>query len=180
MRITRTIGRFALPVLLLTSGMSSCSTDTRSDAAPSVENVVNIYNWADYIGSDTLAKFEAEYNIKVNYDLYDASSVVDVKLLTGNSGYDVILHSNQYASRLAPIGVFEKLDLSKLPNARHLDPEMMARVDVYELVRGYMLPYHWGTTGYAWLARTIRTLPRRAIWGRKKSLPRPRKSTDKS
>jgi putrescine transport system substrate-binding protein len=156
MRITRTIARAALTALLLIPGLNACSTDTKSDATPSVENVLNVYNWADYIGPDTLAKFEAEYGIKVNYDLYDSSGIVDVKMLTGNSGYDVVIHSNQYASRLAPIGVYEKLDMSRLPNARHLDPAMMVQVDVYELVRGYMLPYHWGTTGYAWNADMVR------------------------
>ena len=154
--MTRTIARSALTALLLVFGLSSCTADTKSDTSPSNANVVNVYNWADYIGLDTLAKFEAEYGIKVNYDFYDASGTVDVKMLTGNSGYDVVIHSNQYASRLAPIGVYEKLDMSKLPNARHLDPELMARVDVYELVRGYMLPYHWGSTGYAWNADMVR------------------------
>ena len=156
MRTTKKIARSALTALLLVPGLYACSTDTKSDAAPSDEKLVNVYNWADYIAPDTLEKFEAEYGIKVNYDFYDSSGIVDVKMLTGKSGYDVITHSNQYASRLAPIGVFEKLDMSKLPNARHLDPEMMEQIDIYELVRGYTLPYHWGTTGIAWNEEMVR------------------------
>jgi len=153
MRITKTIilaPLAPLAALLLIWGLGACSTDTRSDAVPSSDNVVNVYNWAEYIAPDTLETFEAEYGIKVNYDVYDSTGIVDVKLLTGKSGYDVIVHSNQYSSRLAPIGVFEKLDMSKLPNASHLDPEMMAQIDIYEHVRGYTVPYHWGTTGIAW------------------------------
>ena len=154
--MTRIIIRSALAALLLTSGLSACSGDTKSDSAPSDEYVVNVYNWAEYIAPDTIAKFESEFGIKVNYDLYDSTGIVDVKMLTGNSGYDVITHSNHYSSRLAPIGVFEKLDMSRLPNVRHLDPAIMAKIDVYPLVRGYTVPYHWGTTGIAYNADMVR------------------------
>jgi putrescine transport system substrate-binding protein len=119
------------------------------------EKLVNVYNWADYIAPGTIETFEAEYGIKVNYDIYDSSEVVDVKLLAGNSGYDVVVHSNQFSSRLAPIGVFEKLDVSRLDNMRHLDAETMRRID-YPQVRAYQVPYHWGSTGYAWNAALIR------------------------
>lgn len=118
-------------------------------------NVVNVYNWADYIAPATLDKFEAEYGIKVNYDIYDSSEVVDVKLLAGGSGYDVVVHSNQFSSRLAPIGVFEKLDFSRLDNIRHLDSEIMQRI-AYPAVAEYNVPYHWGTTGYAWNVEMVR------------------------
>ncbi len=141
-----------LGVLLLT-GLFACTGESVSDSARAV---VNVYNWADYIAPDTIDKFEAEYGIKVNYDTYDSSEVVDVKLLTGNSGYDVIVHSNQFGSRLTPIGVFEKLDLSKLPNTKHLDRDLMATIDVYDAVRDYSVPYHWGSTGYAWNVEMVR------------------------
>lgn len=127
-------------------------------------NVVNVYNWADYIAPDTVEKFEAEYGIKVNYDIYDSSEVVDVKLLTGSSGYDVVVHSGQFSSRLAPIGVFKKLDYSRLDNVRHLDPDLMKKIDTYEAIRGYKVPYHWGSTGYAWNAELVRErLPNHAM-----------------
>jgi putrescine transport system substrate-binding protein len=135
--------------------LAACTTD-RSTGLNDKDNVVNIYNWADYIAPDTISKFEAEYGIKVNYDIYDASDVVDVKLLAGNSGYDVVVHSSQYASRLTPIGVFEKLDYSRLDNRRNLDPELSAKVDSYEKTAGYSIPYHWGSTGYAWNERLVR------------------------
>ena len=135
--------------------VSSCARDDSTNVQ-SGENVVNVYNWADYIAPDTIEKFEAEYGIQVNYDIYDSSSVVDVKLLAGSSGYDVVVHSSQRASSLAPIGVYEPLDYSKLDNIKHLDAAIVARTDVYEAVRGFGLPYHWGTTGYAWNVAMVR------------------------
>lgn len=120
------------------------------------EQVVNVYNWADYMAPEAIEAFEAEYGIKVNYDIYDSSEVVDVKMLTGNSGYDVVVHSNQFSSRLAPIGVYEKLDFSRLPHVKNLDPQVMQAIDVYDEVRGYTVPYHWGSTGFAWNAEMVR------------------------
>ncbi len=119
-------------------------------------NIVNVYNWADYISPEVLDIFEAETGIKVNYDLYDSSEVVDVKLLTGNSGYDVVVHSNRFSTRLAPIGIYEKLDMGRFENFGNLDEDILARIDIYEPVRGYYLPYHWGTTGYAWNVDMVR------------------------
>ena len=135
--------------------LASCTTDRAAETA-SGERVVNVYNWADYIAPDTIRKFEAEYGIKVNYDIYDSSEVIDVKMLAGNSGYDFVVHASQFSSRLTPIGVYEKLDYSRLPNTKHLDPEIIERTDSYENTRGYSIPYHWGTTGYAWNVDMVR------------------------
>ncbi len=133
-----------------------CACGTNRNSASNDEKVVNVYNWADYIAPDTIEKFEAEYGIKVNYDLYDSSEVVDVKMLAGSSGYDVVVHSSQFSSRLTPIGVYEKLDYSRLDNIRHLDQEMIEKTDAYVNTRGYSVPYHWGTTGYAWNVELVR------------------------
>ncbi|RYG94894.1 MAG: spermidine/putrescine ABC transporter substrate-binding protein PotF, partial [Alphaproteobacteria bacterium] len=57
------------------------------------DNVVNVYNWSDYIAEDTVAKFEAETGIKVNYDVFDSNELVEAKLLAGASGYDVVVPS---------------------------------------------------------------------------------------
>ena len=142
---------FFTAVVALLPGCSGDAAQTARGAA-----VVNVYNWADYVAPDTLENFEAEYGIKVNYDIYDSSEVIDVKLLAGNSGYDVVVHSNQFSSRLAPIGVFRKLDPSRLSNIGNLDPDVMAQIDSYPAVRGYYVPYHWGSTGYAWNVDMVR------------------------
>ena len=134
--------------------LGACGGDSNTGSGSG--NVVNVYNWADYIGSDTLQRFTAETGIKVNYDTYAAAATVDVKLLTGNSGYDVVIHSNQFSSRLIDVGVYQKLDQTLLPNMKNLDPVTMRRIDVYEKVRGYNVPYHWGSTGFTWNVEMVR------------------------
>ncbi len=148
----RTVLRTALFSTFLLFG--ACADNVEN--SPAGENILNVYNWADYIAPDTLERFEAEYGIKVHYDTYDSSEVLDVKLLAGNSGYDIVVHSNQFASRLAPIGVFHKLDMTRFENLGNLDPDVLESIGVYQEVVDYNLPYHWGTTGYAWNVDMVR------------------------
>ena len=134
--------------------IAACGSDNPTGGND--ERVVNVYNWSDYIAEDTIEKFEAEYGIKVNYDVYDSAEIVDVKLLAGNTGYDVIIHSNSFSARIAPAGVHEPLDFSRIPNIKHLDPETMRIIDAYPNVRKLQVPYFWGTTGYAYNADMVR------------------------
>jgi putrescine transport system substrate-binding protein len=127
-----------------------------SNSANGSENVVNVYNWADAVAPGVIEQFESETGINVNYDTYAASATIDVKLLTGNSGYDVIFHDNLLASRLIDVGVYQKVDREQLPNLKNLDPQIMQQLDVYESVRGYNTPFHWGTTGFTWNVDLVR------------------------
>ncbi|HBM51297.1 MAG TPA: spermidine/putrescine ABC transporter substrate-binding protein PotF, partial [Marinobacter sp.] len=57
------------------------------------------YNWSDYIAEDTLAKFTQETGIKVVYDVYDSNEVLEAALLSGRSGYDLVVPSNHYVAK---------------------------------------------------------------------------------
>jgi putrescine transport system substrate-binding protein len=96
-----------------------------------------------------MANFEKEYGIKVNYDLYDSTEVVEAKLLAGNTGYDVVMHSVRYSARLIPVGVYQALDRGQLPLWHNLDPWVLKVMDGYDPGNRYGMPYMWGSTGYA-------------------------------
>ncbi|EAZ98286.1 polyamine ABC transporter, periplasmic polyamine-binding protein [Marinobacter sp. ELB17] len=78
---------------------------------------VRVYNWSDYIAEDTLAKFTKETGIKVIYDVYDSNEVLEAALLSGRSGYDLVVPSNHYVARQISAKAFVALDHSKLPPA---------------------------------------------------------------
>lgn len=126
------------------------------DARSAEEPVLNFYNWADYIHPDTIPNFEKEFGIKVNYDLYDASEVVEAKLLAGKTGYDLVLHSTSYSARLIPIGVFQPLDRSRLPRWDSLDPWVLQQMAVKDPGNRFAAPYMWGSTGFSYNADMIR------------------------
>ena len=112
------------------------------------EGTLNVYNWADYLGEETIANFEKEFNIDVTYDNYDSVETVDAKLLAGNSGYDVVQHSSTNISKLIPTGVIKQLDVSKLPNFSHMSKEVMSQIATnWDPNNDHIVPYMWGTHG---------------------------------
>jgi putrescine transport system substrate-binding protein len=121
-----------------------------ASAAATEPPVLNVYNWADYIGRDTLAAFTAETGIRVNYDTYESSEIVEAKLLTGGTGYDLVVHGGQYSARLIPLGIFRPLDHSRLPNWKQLDPKVLEILANYDPGNVYAAPYMWGSTGFAY------------------------------
>ena len=120
------------------------------------ERVVNVYTWADYIGPTTIADFERETGIHVNYDTYDSSETVDTKLLAGSTGYDVVFHDMPYSARLMPIGIYQPLDRERIPNWSGLDPKILAMYATYDPGNRYGAPYTWGTTGFAYNVDLVR------------------------
>jgi putrescine transport system substrate-binding protein len=111
------------------------------------EKVLNVYNWSDYIADDTIANFEKETGIHVNYDVYDSNEILEAKLLAGNSGYDVVVPSANFLERQIQAGIFLPLDKSKLPNLKNMDPDGMAAVAVHDPDNKYSIPYMTFTVG---------------------------------
>jgi putrescine transport system substrate-binding protein len=131
---------------LLTLLLLACISPARAATTPTL----NIYNWADYIDPAVLDDFEREYGVKVNYDVYDSSEMVDTKLMTGHTGYDVVFHSSSFSARLIPIGVYQNVDTSRLKNWPHIDRTLVDKIssDYGAEIAG--VPYMWGTTGFAY------------------------------
>lgn len=111
------------------------------------ENVVNVYNWSDYIAKDTVEKFQAETGVKVNYDVFDSNEVLEAKMLTGSSGYDVVVPSIEFMARQAKAGVFQPIDKAALANYGNLDPAILGIVAAIDPDNTYGVPYMMFTTG---------------------------------
>ncbi|MSO93988.1 MAG: polyamine ABC transporter substrate-binding protein [Rhodospirillales bacterium] len=115
--------------------------------AAAQKNVVNVYNWSDYIDEAVLKEFEKETGLKVVYDVFDSNELLETKLLAGKSGYDVVVPSATFMSRQIKAGVFRKLDMSLLPNRKHMWDVIQQRVAKYDPGNAYSMNYLWGTTG---------------------------------
>lgn len=127
--------------------------------APSLsakEQVVRVYNWSDYIDETVLDDFTRETGIKVIYDVYDSNEILETKLLTGKSGYDVVFPSGSFLARQIKAGVFQKLDRAQLPNWKNLDPQIMRRVEGYDPGNLHGVVYMWGTTGIAYNDKLVK------------------------
>ncbi len=109
--------------------------------------MLNVYNWADYIGETTIEDFQAASGIKVTYDTYSASEEMEAKILAGSSGYDLVLQSGLGLPPMLKAGVYQKLDKSRLPGWSNLNPEILRIMDSYDPGNQHGLPYMWGSVG---------------------------------
>lgn len=107
---------------------------------------VVIYNWSEYVPEGALEEFTAETGIEVEYNTYESNEVMYSKIKIQNAkGYDVIVPSSYYISKMAREGLLAKLDHSKLPNMDHLYGTLLDKP--YDPGNQYSLPYTWGSTG---------------------------------
>ncbi|MDR2305686.1 MAG: polyamine ABC transporter substrate-binding protein [Paucimonas sp.] len=111
------------------------------------EKVVNLYSWADYVAPQALARFERETGYKVRYDTFDTTEVLETKLLTGNSGYDVVVPSATVLARALKAGALQPLDTQALPGYANLDPDLLAKLAEADPGNRHAVPYTWGTLG---------------------------------
>ena len=118
--------------------------------AQAEEKRLHIYNWADFIGTRTVQRFERQTGIKVVYDTYDAEETMEAKLLAGGSGYDVVSASTNFFSREIKAGVYRPLDKSKLPNWKNLDPKVLARQLPADPANAHAVPYLHAINGFTY------------------------------
>ena len=119
-------------------------------ALPAAAGDLAIYNWADYFGENTIADFQAETGNSVTLDYYDSNEMLQTKLLTAGTGYDLVFPAVSNAEREFAAGVLLPIDPSKLKNYGNLDPRILASLDGVPGGRKLGVPYTWGTIGIAY------------------------------
>ena len=141
-------------------GRGAASRAAAAPAAPAVDTdadkVVNVYNWSDYIDPTVLEDFEKETGVKVNYEVMDSNELLETKLVAGRTGYDVVVPSASFLARQIKAGIYQKLDKSKLPNLKNLDPDITERLAAFDPGNEYAVNYMWGTSGVAYNEEAIK------------------------
>jgi putrescine transport system substrate-binding protein len=160
--------RVGLVSLLAAAALAGCGKKAEEGAAggeaaqtpvaAGEEQVVNVYNWSDYIDPAMLEKFTGETGIKVNYDVFDSNEVLETKLLAGNTGYDVVVPSASFLERQIKAGVFRTLDRSKLPNWSNLDTDILQRVALHDPGNEHSVNHMWGTDGVGYNEGKIKAI----------------------
>ena len=109
------------------------------------KNVLYVYNWSEYMPDSVIKDFEKETGIKVIYSTYDSNEIMysKVKLQKGH-GYDLILPSTYYVSKMAKEDLLLELDHSRLTNFNNIVPELLDQI--YDKGNKYSIPYMWGVS----------------------------------
>ncbi len=128
-------------------GLSACGGGDRGPT-------VNFYNWDTYIGPTTLEDFQAASGTSVNMSLFATNDELFARLRAGNPGFDVIVPSNEYVTRMSQAQMIQELDHSKIPNMANLLPEFQDAS--FDPGRRYSMPYTWLVLGIGYNKAAVR------------------------
>lgn len=133
--------------------LTGCSSDTGK---------LNFYTWDTYIGETTLADFQKATGIAVQTSYFSTNDELFAKLSAGNPGYDVIVPSNEFVTRMAAAGMLEPLDMAKIPNFANIAPEFQ-KTD-YDPPPRHSVPYTWLVTGIGYRKSRVNGVPDSWKW----------------
>lgn len=141
MRHWRCLAPFALA--MAAQGCGGAGPATSEPEPPQL----NVYSWSDYIAPDTIPEFERETGIRVRYDTFASNEILETRLLTGNTQYDIVVPTVNFFERQVKAGVYRKLDKSLLPNLRNMDPWIMKRLASHDPGNQHAIPFMWSMIG---------------------------------
>jgi spermidine/putrescine transport system substrate-binding protein len=171
-------GGAGLAAFLAACGTGSTGT-TATKPSPTVKDksatdkIVRWHNWPYYLDFDdkskkypTLEKFQQQTGIKATYtaDIDDNDSYygkVQAQLKNGDDiGADVVVLTDWMAGRLIRQGYVQKLDKTKIPNAKNINPKLQD-VD-FDPGRNYSMTWQSGYAGLGYrkdkVGRELKTL----------------------
>lgn len=132
-----------------TQTAASGTGSTASGAAPATPQQsstgnLNIYIWSDYVDPATVEAFGKENSVKVTESFYDNNEMLEAKVLSGNSGFDLVAPSIANVSRQIQAGAYREIDKSQIPNYNNIDPELLTMMAKVDPGNKYAVPYFWG------------------------------------
>jgi spermidine/putrescine transport system substrate-binding protein len=119
------------------AGLAACARDPRPR--------LNVFNWSTYIDPAMLARFARERDVRLRYGTYESNEEMLAKVLTGNSGWDVVFPTHSRLEPMARNGLLATIDHARLPSLGNLDARFVHPEWDPNLRLG--VPYMWNATG---------------------------------
>ena len=135
--LAKAAARMNRRTFLLGVTATACSRDSRPR--------LNVYNWSTYIDPAMVRRFEQERGVRIRYTTYESNEEMLAKVITGNSGWDVVFPTH---SRLEPMwrnGLIAPLDHQRLPSLGNLEDRF--RKPEWDPLLRQGVPYMWNATG---------------------------------
>lgn len=144
-------------------GLTFTACGKKPKATPGGEEPkLNFYNWDTYIGETTLGDFKKATGIDVNMSLFATNDELFAKLKAGNPGFDVVVPSNEFVTRMSQGGLLEPLDHAKIPNMKNIDPSFLN--PDFDPGRKYSMPYTWLLLGIGYRKSKVQGVPDSWKW----------------
>lgn len=126
------------------------------------EQRLNLYNWDTYTGKTTLADFRICTGVDVHMSLFGNNDELFAKLRAGNPGFDVIVPSNEFVTRLRISDMLLPIDHAKLHNFGNIAPAF--RTAPFDPGRKWSIPYTWLVLGLGYRKSRIDGVPDSWKW----------------
>ena len=131
---------------------AAASAVSATDGLP-VTDTLNIYNWSNYVDESTVEAFKKANNLKLTYDLYENNETLEAKVLTGKSGYDLVVPGIAFLPRQIGAGAYQKVHKDLIPNYQNIDPELLKMLESADPGNEYAVPYFSGVNTLAITAK---------------------------
>lgn len=128
-----------------------------ANVAATGRSSVNVFNWNDYIGNNTLADFSRHTDVDVNYYVYDNVERMLTKLQSSDARYDVVFPSDYAVESMINLGMLEPLRHAELTNMAHIDARFLN--PSFDPGCRYSLPYFWGSLGIGYRKSVVTSPP---------------------
>lgn len=109
------------------------------------EHRLNVYNWENYVAGSTIPDFEREFHCRVRYATYGSAEEMLAKVMSGNSGWDVVFPSNSFVGPMRDLDLLLPLDHARLSNLSNLEARF--RSPEWDPQLRWCIPYMHSATG---------------------------------
>ncbi|SHJ98203.1 spermidine/putrescine transport system permease protein [Clostridium amylolyticum] len=134
------VGAITLSIIFIISIMSySLFRFAKGNEGP--KQVLNVFNWSEYLPQSVIDKFEETYNIKVNYSTFSSNEEMLAKLMAGGANYDIAVASDFMVEVLQKQGLINEINKDNLPNIKNMGAQFMDLP--FDKGNKYSLPYMW-------------------------------------
>jgi spermidine/putrescine transport system substrate-binding protein len=106
---------------------------------------LNVYNWENYVARSTIPDFEREFRCRLRYATYGSAEEMLAKVMSGNSGWDVVFPSNSFVVPMRDLGLLARLDHRRLPNLNKLETRFQR--PEWDTGLEWCVPYMHSATG---------------------------------
>lgn len=127
--------------LLLTGvGAAGCTSDRQPR--------LNVLNWSAYIDPSMLRRFEQERGVRLRYGTYESNEEMLARVMSGNSGWDIVFPTHSRLGPMAAHGLLAELDHRRLTGLHNLGHRF--QTPVWDAGLRWAVPYMWNGTGIAY------------------------------
>ena len=133
--------------------LALCAVFVPQLPARAAQEVVNVYNWYDYMDEEVFEIFEQETGIHVNKMYFTTNEDMMLQVEVSPGAYDLVFPSDYCVERMIANGMLAEINFDNVPNFVHI-AQNLQHPD-YDPDNKYTVPFMWGTLGILYNTKMV-------------------------